>query len=306
MTLAVRRMPSPHTADHVRELVDTILEEWDIPTSKVTVVVTNNGSNMVAAFRTYVASPDDSQEDGGESEDDSESEVSQDDDFDECEEEHDLAFTSMRRIGCFTHTLQLVAKKFDRRVNCSTKVTERLINACGKKILNDCPTRWSSTFLMIERLLDVRDPLTKVLEEAEWDNLAASEWKSLWAIKNLLQPLAEFTSLLSGEEFTTISSALPTIMDLNLHLEHMKSHSDNLIGEVARTMQTDLRRRFRKFTDPGDSQYNPLYIIATALDPRYKVLLNPGQTASARVHLLKEIKDMVDHDSSSSSECDSP
>ena len=78
VTLAVRRMPSPHIADHIRDLVDAILEEWDIPTSTVTVVVTDNGSNMVAAFRTYVASLDDSQEDGGESEDDSESEVSLD------------------------------------------------------------------------------------------------------------------------------------------------------------------------------------------------------------------------------------
>ena len=46
VTLAVRRMHSPHTADHVRELVDAILEEWDIPISKVKVVVTDNGSNM--------------------------------------------------------------------------------------------------------------------------------------------------------------------------------------------------------------------------------------------------------------------
>lgn len=55
----------------------------------------------------------------------------------------------MRRIGCFSHTLQLVALNFDnyvgfkellkrthdliRKVNSSTKATERLINACGKK-----------------------------------------------------------------------------------------------------------------------------------------------------------------------------
>ena len=70
-------------------------------------------------------------------------------------------------------------------------------------------------------------------------------------------------------------------------------------------MQVDLKRRFRKFTDPYDSQSNPLYIMATALDPRYKLLLNPGHTDFAKVHLLKEIKNMVD-DPSSSSESDSP
>lgn len=32
-----------------------MLEEWGIPISKVKVVVTDNGSNMVAAFRTYLA-----------------------------------------------------------------------------------------------------------------------------------------------------------------------------------------------------------------------------------------------------------
>ena len=94
-------------------------------------------------------------------------------------------------------------------------------------------------------------------------------------------------------------------MDLNLHLEEMKSSSDRHIGEVAKLMQVDLKRRFRKFTDPYDSQSNPLYIMATALDPRYKLLLNPGQTDFAKVHLLKEIKDMVE-DPSSSSESDSP
>ena len=123
VTLAVRRMPSPHTADHVRELVDAILEEWDIPISKVKVVVTDNGSNMVAAFRTYLAasSEDDGDDLDDDLDDDSEgddygSEVSCEDDFDECELEHDQAFTQMKRIGCFTHTLQLVALTFDNYV----------------------------------------------------------------------------------------------------------------------------------------------------------------------------------------------
>ena len=34
-TLAVCRMPSPHTGDNIRELVDQVLDEWQIPLSKV-------------------------------------------------------------------------------------------------------------------------------------------------------------------------------------------------------------------------------------------------------------------------------
>ncbi len=54
--------------------------------------------------------------------------------------------------------------------------------------------RWSSTFLVVERLLLVKAHLSSVLEELEWDNLATSEWKCLEIIKRLLQPFAQFTS----------------------------------------------------------------------------------------------------------------
>ena len=49
--MAVRRMPLPHTAANVRKLIEEVLEEWNIPLSKVFIIVTDNGSNMVAAFK---------------------------------------------------------------------------------------------------------------------------------------------------------------------------------------------------------------------------------------------------------------
>lgn len=122
--------------------------------------------------------------------------------FDECadfegrEVDHELVLgTVFKRVSCFTHTLQLVVNIFQqcksfknlltsahsvvRKVNKSTKATERLIALSGKKLVGDCATRWSSTYLLVLRMLQVRTALTQVLEELEWDNLATSEWKSL-------------------------------------------------------------------------------------------------------------------------------
>ena len=127
-------------------------------------------------------------------EDDSrdEEEVADDDDadFDIHERDHEITFSAFRRVSCFAHTLQLVVLQFDHastfreaircthrlvsKVNSSTKATEKLIGLCGKKLVRACPTRWSSTFLMIERLLLVKDGLYKVLEEMQWDNLPTS------------------------------------------------------------------------------------------------------------------------------------
>lgn len=109
-------------------------------------------------------------------------------------------------------------KAIVRKMNTSTKATERLITLSGKKLIKDCPTRWSSNFLLINRLLDVKDELKVVLDEQGWDDLAASKWRTL---KNILHLFAKFTLLLSGDEFTTLLCVIPAIKDMNIHLHEV-------------------------------------------------------------------------------------
>ena len=165
-----------------------------------------------------------------------------------------------------------------RKVNKSSKATEMLLSRAHKKLVGTCPTSWSSSYLVIERLLEVRTPLTSVLEELEWDNLANSDWKVLENVYKLLKPFAQYTSLSSGEDYSTISSVIPIIMELNLHLEEMKKVPE--LMNVSTLLQSELKRRFRRCTDPSDSDHEPLFLMATMLDPRYKVLLNTIQVES--------------------------
>ena len=126
--------------------------------------------------------------------------------FNECEDDHDRAFIGVKRVSCFIHTLQLVVKVFDTspafkptlqkaysivsKVNKSYKATERLIELAGKKLVKDCPTRWDSTFLLLSRLLEVKEHLEIVLEELEWDCPTALLWRQLKLLLDLLQPIA--------------------------------------------------------------------------------------------------------------------
>ena len=252
VTLAVRRMPSPHTGDNIRGVVDEVLDEWDIHPSKVLATLTDNGSNMLAAFRPQMSDTGSDDDDDDEAEEASEDGsvpdvLSQEIDFEEHELDHEVAFLTLKRVSCFAHTLQLVIQKFDdvstfkallkrahnlvRKFNTSTKATEKLISIAHKKLVRDCPTRWSSTYLMVDRLLSVKSALSRVIQELGWDDLANSEWKTLQALRDLLHPFAQFTALVSGEEFTTISSVLPSIMDLNLHLEEVSCSWQFIISE---------------------------------------------------------------------------
>ena len=88
--------------------------------------------------------------------------------FDEKEESFDTVFSSedYERLSCFAHTLQLVVSKFDEvrackeaikrakklvaKINKPVKATEMLKKLSGIKLLGDCPTRWRSTFLLLE------------------------------------------------------------------------------------------------------------------------------------------------------------
>ena len=131
---------------------------------------------MVAAFKYHLTTYHN--EDDGESDavDESTETLSDfdEEDFLSKDLDHDLVFGSfIKRVTCFAHTLQLVIRKFDKenlfktilknahalasKINKSTKATEKLISLCGKNLVSDCPTRWSSTYLLLERLLGVRN-----------------------------------------------------------------------------------------------------------------------------------------------------
>ena len=60
--LAVRRMASPHIAERVLEVIEEVLTEWEIPYSKVSAILTDNRSNMVAAFRAHFQNEGEDQE----------------------------------------------------------------------------------------------------------------------------------------------------------------------------------------------------------------------------------------------------
>lgn len=49
--------------ENIHELVQSILDEWEIPPSKVSAILTDNGSNMIAAFRPQIIESDDDVED---------------------------------------------------------------------------------------------------------------------------------------------------------------------------------------------------------------------------------------------------
>ena len=129
-------------------------------------------------------------------------------------------------------------------------------------------TQWSSSYLIIECILEVKIPLTALLEELEWDGLALSKWKNLEILETFLKPFAIYTALAGGEEYTTtcISSMIPIILDL--HPKEMSKVPE--LRTVSGILMKEMECGFGKYTDNENPEYDSTFVVATLVDLRYR------------------------------------
>ena len=122
------------------------------------------------------------------------------------------------------------------------KATEKLIKKCRKKLDNSCPTRWSSTFLMINRLLEAKSSVISVCEELGWNDQTLSnlQWKQLEMTEKLLKPFAQYITLTSAKESTTISLIIPVLVELEMHLQDEITAKSSVSSIAKKMLQGDL------------------------------------------------------------------
>ena len=105
------------------------------------------------------------------------------------------------------------------RFNASTIATPRLIELCKRKLVGDVSIRWSSTYLMLHRLLSSRQAVSKVCQELGWDSLSNTEWHALKTVVQLFKPFASYTQLVSTDRTIKFSAIVPAIEEIRLHIE---------------------------------------------------------------------------------------
>ena len=97
-----------------------------------------------------------------------------------------------------------------------------------------------------------------------------------------------YTDIRGGERYSTLSSIIPCYMDLEFHLQEMKKKE--AMAPVSELLLTELYKHFSYLIDLHNPNHVQIYPMATALDPRCRILLTDEQ---AQAEILKCINIMA-------------
>lgn len=165
---------------------------------------------------------------------------------------------------------------------CSQKCTKiaDLLDQLNKNIERATLTRWNSEFLMIKSVLSINredlESITSLMHNpVRFSNGDVAVMKE---IIDILEPFYEISLKCQGDNIATASLVVPSIVHIISHLQSFKE-SLTLCNKLVYQLQSSIEQRFAgimnrlKLLDVrADDPFNdPLYFMATVLDPAFKL-----------------------------------
>uniref|UniRef100_A0A8C5PW74 BED-type domain-containing protein n=1 Tax=Leptobrachium leishanense TaxID=445787 RepID=A0A8C5PW74_9ANUR len=272
--LHAKKFQGSHTGRAIADIFEEMLEAWAIPKNSVHVVVRDSARNMIKGM-----------EEAG-----------------------------LPSISCVAHTLQLVVSEgllSQRSISDAVGVGRRIVGHFKhsnlaysrlqdiqlqlgqpiKRLQQDVQTRWNSTFYMLQSLIEQKRAIGVYSSENELPaTLTANQWNLMEKTVNILAPFEELTRQVSSSE-AFASDVIPTVAVLHRMLSK-EADEDHGIKTMKSTLLGALKKRF------SETEQNPLYCIASLLDPRYKdrFFLNADSGRQAKEILMQELQTTAERD----------
>ncbi|XP_074337273.1 zinc finger BED domain-containing protein RICESLEEPER 2-like [Apium graveolens] len=133
-----------------------------------------------------------------------------------------------------------------------------------KKLCQDVPTRWNSTYITLDGAFYYRRAFTHLkLSDSNYKNgIEKEEWDKIEGICRFLGVCYNVTRLFLGSKYPTPNLYFSNVFIVQHTLEKAILHPNS----VARSMAIKMQPKFVKYW----SDYNMILVIAVVFDPRYK------------------------------------
>ena len=232
------------------------------------------------------------------------------------DDEIDTVFSvsKIKRGRCYAHTGQLAinkannmrnqifgrvlskAKRYVNKYRASSKAKYILKQTSYKKRLAGfVKTRWHSDLKMSTSLVEAGEcadkPLAKLTDAMNWDiEMTVTDIRMLKVYSTMMEPFATKTNLLGGEKYSTIHLVLPTLLELLNHLDDVGRKSGGGVLRFCTKLKTEMQSYYRYVLDPACDVFDPIYHLATYLDPLFSQILNVDQVKIATDCLKERMK----------------
>lgn len=266
--LGVTLLEERHTAEYLSEWLLQVCTQWEITKEQVIAVVTDNGANILKAVTD--------------------------------------TFGKHKHLSCFAHTLNLVAsniidKEPTVHAMCdkvktlvtffkhSVVAADELRKYTEKKLIQSVPTRWNSTYFMLDRFIELSESVGAVLLKfpKSPSMLSASELQLARETVQVLKPVEAASKEACGQTYVTASKVIPLINCLKNKIELLEL---DLTTSAGIKLKEILLESFdKKF---GKVECTTLLAISTILDPRFRKLHfhNPVAYSQAIQNIVKRMQ----------------
>ncbi|XDB51086.1 hypothetical protein AB1E18_004640 [Capra hircus] len=210
-------------------------------------------------------------------------------------------------VPCFSHTVNLIvseaiksqrmvqnllssARKICERVQRSPRAKARLAELQREyglpphHLLQDVPSRWGTSFHMLERLLEQKRAVNALSVECGFrELLSCDQWEVMQSVCHALKPFAAASREMSAH-VSTLSQVIPMIHILTRRVEMLFQETMG-IDTMLRALREAMVSRL------SATLHDPRYVLATLLDPRYKAsLFSEEEAEQCKQDLIRELE----------------
>ncbi|XP_055959713.1 zinc finger BED domain-containing protein RICESLEEPER 4-like [Mercurialis annua] len=177
------------------------------------------------------------------------------------------SFEKVRKVVRYIKNAPLRLSKFK-------ECKETVDNQCKVSLCLDVPTRWNSTYLMLntacmyQKVFEEFDAVEACYRKDLGDNVPNSlDWENVRQLYTMLECFYKMTLRISGSLYVTSNNHLNQISDLSTILQDWVGSSD----ESVRSMAIRMKSKFDKYW--GEPLVmNKLIFFANILDPRDRIV----------------------------------